>query len=103
MAKGYWIAHVDVRDPDTYKSYVNGIQAALAAHGGRYLVRAGQQGSHEGGLRPRSVVIEFPSLAAAQACYDSPAYMAARKFRLAAAEADLVIIEGYDGAQPGGA
>lgn len=103
MPKGYWIAHVDIRDPETYKKYVAGIQLALAVYGGRYLVRAGTQGQHEGNLKPRTVVIEFPSFAAAQACYDSAEYQHAKQFRLDAALADLTVMEGFDGAQPGSA
>lgn len=101
MPKGYWIAHVDVSDWDAYKNYVDGIQAPLAAFGGRYLVRAGEVSESEGGLKPRSVVIEFPSPEAAQACYRSAEYRAVESFRRNAAAADLVVVAGYDGAQPG--
>jgi uncharacterized protein (DUF1330 family) len=48
------------------------------------------------------VVIEFPSVEAAQACYESAACRTAMRHRLAAAAADLVVIAGYDGIQPGG-
>ena len=99
MPKGYWITHVDVSDWDAYRNYVDGIQAPLAAFGGRYLVRAGEVSEVEGDLRARSVVIEFPSVEAAHACYRSAEYRAARTFRDAAA-ADLVVVAGYNGAQP---
>jgi uncharacterized protein (DUF1330 family) len=101
MSKGYWVAHVMVKDPETYKSYVAGIQLPLAKYGGRYLVRAGEIAEAEGALKPRTVVIEFPTVDAARACYASAEYQAAKAFRLGAAEADLVVIAGYDGAQPG--
>jgi uncharacterized protein (DUF1330 family) len=41
------------------------------------------------------VVIEFPSYAAALACYDSPAYQAAKALRDPVSTGDLVIVEGY--------
>jgi uncharacterized protein (DUF1330 family) len=97
MTKGYWIAHVDVSDPEKYKEYVrlNGI--AFAKYGARFLVRSGPSEMRAGKLRSRHVVIEFPSYQAAKDCYDSPEYKAATAVRVTASEADLVIIEGYDG------
>ena len=51
----------------------------------------------EGRLRSRTVVLEFPSYEAALACYRSPDYQAAKELRQGKAEADLVVIEAYDG------
>jgi uncharacterized protein (DUF1330 family) len=97
MAKGYWIAHVDVTNPETYKDYVrlNGI--AFAKYGAKFLVRGGASEVRAGTARSRHVVIEFASYADAKACYDSPEYKAATAVRVTASEADLVIVEGYDG------
>lgn len=102
MAKGYWIARVDVTDAEAYKAYVAANAGAFARFGARFIVRAGPFDCKEGSARARNVVIEFPSLEAAQACYDSPEYQAASALRQKAAESDLVIIGGYDGPQPGG-
>ncbi len=101
MTKGYWIARVDVREPDQYTRYVAANAGPLAAYGARFLVRGGQFESPEGSSRSRNVVIEFPSYQAALDCYRSPAYQEALKLRLPVSACDLVIIEGYDGAQPG--
>ena len=101
MAKGYWIARVDVRDPDTYKHYLAANQVAFAKFGARYVVRGAPFDAIEGSSRSRNVVIEFPSLEAAKACYHSPEYQKGVPFRRASAEADVIIIEGYDGPQPG--
>ena len=46
-------------------------------------------------------MIEFPSYQAALDCWHSPEYQEAMKLRAGVATADLVIIEGYDGPQPG--
>jgi uncharacterized protein (DUF1330 family) len=45
-------------------------------------------------------VIEFRDYATALACYHSPEYQAAMKLRLPCAIAEVVVVEGYDGAQP---
>jgi uncharacterized protein (DUF1330 family) len=49
----------------------------------------------EGTIRPRTVVIEFPDLKAAQDCYHSPEYQAAKSKRDGVSLADLCIVEGY--------
>jgi len=101
MAKGYWIARVDISDEDAYKNYVAANAEAFREYGARFIVRAAPFENPEGTSRSRNVVIEFPSYEAALACYHSPAYQKAMAFRRDASEADLVIIEGYDGPQPG--
>ena len=100
MAKGYWVAQVDVSDPAAYKAYVAANGAALRKYGARFLVRAGQHQAVEGSCRSRLIVIEFPDYATALACYHSPEYQDAMKLRLPCAVADVVVVEGYDGAQP---
>ena len=100
MATGYWIAHVDVADPEAYKAYVAANAVAFAKYGARFLVRAGAHTVAEGASRKRQVVIEFPDYEAALACYRSSEYQAAKRLRDNGSEADLVIAEGYDGQQP---
>jgi uncharacterized protein (DUF1330 family) len=101
MAKGYWIAQVDVTDPAAYAVYAKANQLALTKFGARYLVRAGQAEVLEGSARSRLVILEFPDYASALACYRSPEYAAAIAIRSPASVADLVVVEGYDGTQPG--
>ena len=100
MAKGYWIGRVDVRDPETYKSYVAANAAAFRKYGARFVVRGGQFENPEGSSRARNVVIEFPSYQAALDCWNSPEYKQALAIRAPVSEADMVIIEGYEGPQP---
>ena len=100
MAKGYWIAHVDVADPDGYKAYMKANSEAFRKYGARFVVRAGQYEVMEGKLRARHVVIEFKDLATARACYRSPEYQKALSLRLTNSVADVIIVEGYDGEQP---
>ena len=100
-AKGYWIGRVDVADPQAYQKYVAANARPFAAYGARFLVRGGAFESMEGGARSRNVVIEFPSYQAALECYRSADYQEAMKHRAApVADADILVVEGYDGPQP---
>lgn len=101
MAKGYWIVRVDVSDPEVYGRYVKANAEPFARHGARFLVRGGKHEVVEGKARARNVVIEFPSYDGALACFSDPKYQAAKSIRDPVAEADVLIIEGYDGPQPG--
>ncbi|MEM0905992.1 MAG: DUF1330 domain-containing protein [Pseudomonadota bacterium] len=102
MAKGYWIARMDVFDPENYiKEYVSRNAEPIAAHKGRFLVRGGKATQVEGMMRDRNIVIEFPSYDDALACLNSPKYQEAMEFRRQYGRGDLVIVEGYDGPQPG--
>ncbi len=100
MPKGYWIARIDVADLDQYKKYVAANAQPLAAHGAKFLVRAGAFETPEGTSRSRNVIIEFPTYKAALECYRSKDYQDAIQLRLPVSTGDLVIIEGYDGPQP---
>ena len=100
MAKGYWIARVDVKNEEGYKPYVAANPAIFKKYGGRFLVRGGKIDAAEGSTRARNVVIEFPDYASALACYRSPEYQENIKVRLPHSTVDLIVIEGYDGPQP---
>jgi uncharacterized protein (DUF1330 family) len=97
MAKGYWIAGVDVTDPEGYKEYVAANAAAFRKYEARFLVRGGRFEAPEGKPRSRNIVLEFKDYDTALACYHSPEYAAAKALRDGRAEASLIIIEGYDG------
>ena len=98
MAKGYWIAGVDVTDPEGYKEYVAANAAAFqqirrALHRARRTLRG--SGRHAAftqrcagvqGLRNRPGLLPI-----------RPEYAAAKAMREGRAEANLIIIEGYDG------
>ncbi len=94
MAKGYWIAHVTITDPERYQTYVEASRVAFEKYGAKVLARGGKFTGLEGNHRPRNVVIEFPAYEQALECYHSPEYQAARKKRIGAGEADILIVEG---------
>jgi uncharacterized protein (DUF1330 family) len=100
MPKGYWIVRVDVTDHEKFRAYAQANNEALSKYGARFLVRAGEFSVAEGETRTRNTIVEFPSYQAALDCWHFPEYQAAMQLRLPAAIMDLVIIEGYEGAQP---
>jgi len=94
MAKGYWIARVDVRDNERYKDYVSTAKPAFERFGANFLARGGALTELEGKARARNVIIEFPSVQHAIDCYNSPEYQAAAKIRQEVADAEMMIVEG---------
>ena len=95
MPKGYWIAHVEVSDPDQYVHYVEGAKAAFEKYHAKFLARGGAHTEIEGPMgRSRHVVIEFSSYQDALDCYNSPEYQAAKEHRLPAGTATITLIEG---------
>jgi uncharacterized protein (DUF1330 family) len=94
MPKGYWIARVDVRDPEGYKDYVATAKPAFERFGAKFLARGGAHELVEGPGRARNVVIEFDSMEAARGCYNSPEYQAAKLIRQKFADGEIVLVEG---------
>jgi uncharacterized protein (DUF1330 family) len=100
MPKGYWIGRVDVIDPDRYNEYALAAAAAFRKYGARFNVRGGKFEVAKGESRRRNVVIEFASYQTALDCWHSPEYKHASPLLVQATQADIIIIEGYDGPQP---
>ena len=101
MAKGYWVARVDVNNEarasspmrrPTRRSSRNSAAATWCA--------AANSTAWKVPARSRNVVIEFADYATAMACYRSPEYQENIKRRLPHSTVDLIVIEGYDGPQP---
>ena len=92
----YVIADVKVSNPEQYKQYMALSPGAIAAAGGRFIVRGGPHETLEGQWRPnRLVIIEFPDLPKAKAFYDSQLYREARDARAGATEFfNMVVVEG---------
>ncbi len=101
MPKGYWIGQVDVNDPEKYQAYIKANAKPFKKYGARFLVRGGEAERVEGKTRARLVVIEFPDYQTAVDCYHSPEYQEALALRLPHSTGDIVIVQGYDGPQPG--
>lgn len=97
MAKGYWICHITVRDPEGYKEYVVKDTPILTSLGGKFIVRGGQSKVLEGEANERHVVIEFPSYEQALAAYRDPGYQDVMNIRQRTADSTVIIVEGHDG------
>jgi uncharacterized protein (DUF1330 family) len=100
--RGYWVVRVDVHDAEGYADYLAANGPAFAKFGGRFLVRGGTFENPLGSSRSRNVVLEFPSYQAALDCWNSTDYQDARAKQRGGTDMDVVVIEGYDGPQPGG-
>ncbi len=93
----YVIAETDVTDPERYEQYKAASPAAIAAGGGRFLVRGGELAVLEGDWQPsRLVVLEFDDLATAKRWYESEVYQEAKKLREGAARLRVVAVQGVD-------
>src|SRR6201992_2006673 len=94
MPKGYVILTEAIKDPEGMKAYG---RAAGAAMGGVNILAVDTkpetiEGTWHG---DQTVVLEFESVAAARAWYESEAYQKAAKLRQAAADCNAVIISGF--------
>ena len=93
--KAYGVAEISVHDAEGYKAYVAAVTPLVAKFGGTYLVRGGQALDKEGApVAGRIVILEFSSLAAADAFYDSPDYQAVLPVRLKTATSRVYYVEG---------
>ena len=89
---GCWVVKVRVTDAEAYGEYAKRAAAAVADHGGRFIVRGQPAVTKEGEDYPRNVVAEFPSYDRAVACYESAAYKEALTFAEGAAERIFAIV-----------
>ena len=86
----YLIADLEITDDRGFEEYRRRVPAVIAAHGGRYLVRGGATEVLEGTFTPhRTVIVEFPSMAALRAFYASPEYRAAARDTRGVGEVDF--------------
>ena len=89
------IVDIEVLDPVRYEDYKRLASAAIAAHGGRYLVRGGKTEVLDGEWTPRRmVVLEFDSVEKAKAWRVSPEYAEAKRIRDSCARANMIVAEG---------
>jgi len=104
----YTLLEMTVHDDATYQQYREAVAPIIAAHGGRYLVRAGaerfdadpsaQTVSPEGDWRPdRIIVLKFPSRAALDGFVASPEYRAVAPLRAASATTRSLVVNRYTG------
>jgi uncharacterized protein (DUF1330 family) len=94
----YVIVEVEVTDPATYEEYKKLTPATIAAYDGKFIVRGGAYETLEGDWQPnRMVLLEFPSVERAKEWWNSPEYTKAKAIRQRAANARMIVLEGFEG------
>ncbi|SHG30236.1 DUF1330 domain-containing protein [Cognatishimia maritima] len=88
-----WISHVTVSDPEAYAEYAKCAVPVIETMGGQFIARGAAFKQLEGVGADRHTIIRFPSLTAAENCYNSAAYQEAVQFAEGASERSLTIIE----------
>jgi uncharacterized protein (DUF1330 family) len=98
MAKAYWVTtYRSITNPGPLADYAKLAGPAIAAAGGKFLVRGTPATTYEAGLNQRTVVIEFPNLKAALAAHDAPGYQEAlRVLGKGNVERDMRVLEGLE-------
>ncbi len=95
MPKAYWVScYRSISDEETLKRYAKAGGPVIEGLGGRFLARSTAARWYESGLPQRLVIVEFDSLDAAVAAYESPEYQAVRAILGTAVERDFRIVEG---------
>ena len=91
----YMVVDLEVKDEEAYEEYRKLVPPFIEKHGGRYLVRGGEVHAAEGGWDVhRIVILEFPSVEAAQGLLADPEYAPVAALRYAAAETKMFVVEG---------
>ncbi|CAM5229901.1 hypothetical protein GCM10010329_80010 [Streptomyces spiroverticillatus] len=97
MPKGYWVsAYRTISDPGKLAAYNKLAGPAVAAAGGRVLVRGGRVAAHDAGIAERTVLVEFDTFEQAVAAHASAAYQEALLALSDGVERDFRIVEGID-------
>ncbi|TPE52463.1 DUF1330 domain-containing protein [Amaricoccus solimangrovi] len=93
--KGYWlILGTEITDQAAQAEY-GALWAPIAKRYGARLVSVSEAARLlEARDASRMLLVEFPSHEAARACYEDPAYEAARVFAAKAAKRSLVLLRG---------
>ena len=90
----YMIARIKVTDPSQYSEYLKHTPRVIDEHGGRFIARSAEVQTLEGETETRRVVvIEFPSVEAAEGFYNSDAYGLAKALREGAADGQFIIVD----------
>ena len=92
----YGLVELEITNMEGMGPYMEAVPGTIEAHGGKYLVRAGETEVAEGGLGeyPLKVVLEFPSMDAAKGWYNSAEYQEILPHRTANSKCNFVWVEG---------
>lgn len=92
----YLVVDTHLTDPTLYEQYKLQAKPLAERHGGEYLARGGPMSVKESALWSprRMVLVRFPSVAQAEAFYQSPEYQKVLQISKQSAERTVVILEG---------
>jgi len=98
MAKAYWVTtYRSIKNPDAMAAYAKLAGPAVAASGGKFIIRGMPVEAWESGLKQRTVVVEFPDLKTALAAHDTPGYQEAlRALGKGNVDRDMRVVEGAE-------
>jgi uncharacterized protein (DUF1330 family) len=89
-----FIRESEIRDPVEYDKYSALGRAAGAGHEATPLVMYGAHEVLEGEDVEGIVIVQFPTVEAAKAFYDSPGYQEALPHRLKSADYRVIVVQG---------
>lgn len=91
----YVVSMMSIHDPETYKKYTDKTPPIVKRYGGKFMARGGEVTTLEGEkYMDRMVILEFPSRQSVTDWLADPEYQEAMKFRHAASNARILLIEG---------
>jgi uncharacterized protein (DUF1330 family) len=98
MAKAYWVTtYRSIKNPDALAAYAKLAAPAVAAAGGKFIIRGMPAEVWESGMKQRTVVVEFPDLKTALAAHGTPGYQAALKaLGQGSVDRDMRVVEGAE-------
>ena len=97
MAKGYFIITEEIKNEDGINAYSGKAPPTILQSGGKPIVVERDAEVLEGEWHgTQTIVVEFESVEAARAWYNSEAYQAVIGERHAAADSNAVIVSGFE-------
>ena len=97
MAKGYFMITEDIKDQDGMNAYSGKALPTILQNGGKVIIVERNAEVLEGTWHgTQTLVVEFESVDAARAWYNSDAYQAVIGERHAAADSNAVIVGGFE-------
>ncbi len=84
----------ETTDASELEAYTPKAGASLPGHTVKVLAAYGRQEVWEGPEAEGVVIVEFPTMEAAKAWYESPAYREAREYRFRGARYRAILVEG---------
>ncbi len=91
----YVVVDVEITNHEEYEKYKKLTPAAIAAYGGKFIVRGGPVEVLEGDWQHgRIVVLEFSSVERAKEWWNSTEYAKAKLIRQRASTTKMIVVEG---------